>query len=125
MPRTRRPANTPCQLRRALGGPAGRGGNGCVHELGRIGAAHGARAAPAAILGMTPRPETARRLALVWGVHPVICDGVLDVEAMTDVARRAAVQRRFAQAGQTIVIAAGLPFGTPGSTNLLRIAQVE
>ncbi|MGF2529222.1 pyruvate kinase alpha/beta domain-containing protein, partial [Ralstonia pseudosolanacearum] len=79
----------------------------------------------AAILGMTPRPETARRLALVWGVHPVICDGVLDVEAMTDVARQTAVQRRFAQAGQTLVIAAGLPFGTPGSTNLLRIAQVE
>ncbi len=74
---------------------------------------------------MTPRPETARRLALVWGVHPVICDGVLDVEAMTDVARQTAVQRRFAQAGQTLVIAAGLPFGTPGSTNLLRIAQVE
>ncbi|MDO3526005.1 pyruvate kinase [Ralstonia pseudosolanacearum] len=79
----------------------------------------------AAILGMTPRPETARRLALVWGVHPVICDGVLDVEAMTDVARQTAVQRRFAQAGQTLVIAAGLPFGMPGSTNLLRIAQVE
>lgn len=50
---------------------------------------------------------------------------MLDVEAMTDVARQTAVQRRFAQAGQTLVIAAGLPFGTPGSTNLLRIAQVE
>ena len=51
-------------------GPARRGGNGRLHQLGLLGTAHGARAAPRApIIGMTPRLATARRLALAWGVH--------------------------------------------------------
>ena len=50
---------------------------------------------------------------------------VADVRGMTDLALQTATRLGFAQPGQTIVIAAGLPFGTPGSTNLLRIAQVE
>ena len=78
----------------------------------------------AIIIGMTPRRDTARRLALVWGVSPVLCHDVTNVDEMTEVALQTAVGQRFAQSGQTIVIAAGMPFGTPGSTNLLRIAQV-
>jgi pyruvate kinase len=49
---------------------------------------------------------------------------VMDVPEMTELAVKTAVQLAFAQPGQTIVIAAGMPFGTAGSTNLLRIAQV-
>lgn len=79
----------------------------------------------ARILGMTPQVRTARRLALVWGVHPVLCEDVASVDEMTALALRTAVQRRFARPGQTLVIAAGMPFGSPGTTNLLRIAQVE
>jgi pyruvate kinase len=79
----------------------------------------------APIIGMTPRRETARRLALVWGVNPVVCDDVDHIDAMTDRAVETATKLRFAQTGQTIVIAAGMPFGTPGSTNLLRIAQID
>ncbi|MDO9094986.1 MAG: pyruvate kinase [Rubrivivax sp.] len=74
------------------------------------------------ILSLTPRLATARRLALVWGVHSVHTDDVADVDQMTaracDVARR----DRFAEAGQFIVVIAGMPFGTPGTTNLIRIA---
>jgi pyruvate kinase len=78
----------------------------------------------ACIIGMTPQRATARRLALVWGVNPVLCHDVIDVAEMTDVAVATARKLGFAQPGQTIVIAAGMPFGTVGSTNLLRIAQV-
>lgn len=79
----------------------------------------------APIIGMTPKPETARRLALAWGVNPVLCRDVSSVSEMTELAVQTARERQFAEAGQTIVIAAGMPFGTAGTTNLLRIAQVE
>jgi len=79
----------------------------------------------APIIGMTPRRETARRLALVWGVNPVVCNDVANVDDMTARAMETAAQLQFARSGQTIVIAAGMPFGTPGSTNLLRIAQID
>ena len=80
----------------------------------------------APILGMTPRRETARRLALVWGVNRCVCDDVADVDAH-DRARRRDAPRSCSsrKPGQTIVIAAGMPFGTPGTTNLLRIAQID
>lgn len=79
----------------------------------------------APIIGMTPRRETARRLALVWGVNPFVCDDVANVDDMTARALATARQLQFAKAGDTVVIAAGMPFGTPGSTNLLRIAQLD
>jgi pyruvate kinase len=79
----------------------------------------------APIIGMTPKHETARRLALVWGVNPVLCDDVSDVDDMTERAVATAKLLQLAQPGQTIVIAAGLPFGTPGTTNLLRITQIH
>ena len=79
----------------------------------------------APIIGMTPKRETARRLALVWGVNPVVCDDVTGVDDMTERAVATAKKLSFARPGQTIVIAAGMPFGTPGSTNPLRIAQID
>ena len=79
----------------------------------------------APIIGMTPKRETARRLALVWGVNPVVCDDVEHIDTMTARAVETAAKLQFARPGQTIVIAAGMPFGTPGSTNLLRIARID
>ncbi|WP_119156926.1 pyruvate kinase [Caldimonas tepidiphila] len=77
------------------------------------------------ILGMTPRVATARRLALVWGVHSVLCHEVVDVPEMTDLAGLTARREGFGEVGQPIVISAGLPFAVAGTTNLLRIAQVQ
>jgi pyruvate kinase len=79
----------------------------------------------APIIGMTPRRATARRLSLVWGVNPVLCHDVMKVTEMTQVAVDAASKLHLAMPGKTIVIAAGMPFGTAGSTNLLRIAQIS
>ncbi|HET7261093.1 MAG TPA: pyruvate kinase [Casimicrobiaceae bacterium] len=75
------------------------------------------------ILSLTPNVRTARRLALVWGVHSVETADVKDVDGMVDTACRRAVDEGFASSGDTIVIAAGMPFGVAGTTNLLRIAR--
>ena len=78
----------------------------------------------APILSLTPHIETARRLSLAWGIHSVQIEDVADVESMTASACEMAKQEGFAFKGQTIVAIAGMPFGTSGTTNLLRIATV-
>jgi pyruvate kinase len=85
-----------------------------------------ARERPGApIVGMTPQIGTARRLALVWGVHPVVCKEVVDVLEVSELACETVRAEGFGTTGDTVVISAGMPFGTPGTTNLLRIAQIE
>lgn len=79
----------------------------------------------ARIIGMTPKLSTARSLALVWGVHPVLTHDVESVSEMTEFACKTARDEGLADIGRTIVIAAGMPFGTAGTTNLLRIVTVE
>lgn len=78
----------------------------------------------ASILSMTPNIATARRLALVWGVHSVHTPDIKNVDEMVEHARHTALGEGFAKPGDSIVITAGVPFGAPGTTNLLRIAQV-
>ena len=78
----------------------------------------------APILSLTPSLATARRLALVWGVHSVHSEEAPDTRTMTDMACKAALREGFAQAGDNVVIAAGYPFGRSGTTNMLRIANV-
>ncbi len=78
----------------------------------------------APVLGLTPELETARRLAVVWGVHAVVAP---EVHSMTDAvnkAGRAAMSEGFAARGDDIVVAAGVPFGQSGSTNALRVAKL-
>jgi len=74
------------------------------------------------VLSVTPIVTTARRLAVVWGIHSVQIDGVTDVNEMTAVACDVARREGFAQSGQIIVAIAGMPFGRAGTTNLMRIA---
>ena len=78
----------------------------------------------APILSLTPSARTAGQLSVVWGVHSQLTTEAPDVVTMTDMACRAALQEGFAAAGDYVVIAAGVPFGHSGTTNLLRIAKV-
>jgi len=77
------------------------------------------------ILCLTPKLETARRMALVWGVHSVQTSDAHNFGDMVEKARRISLREGLAQSGQRLVITAGVPFGTPGATNILRIAIVE
>jgi pyruvate kinase len=80
---------------------------------------------PVPILGLTPRGDTARRLSLVWGVHSVETVDLKDFREMVSKAVDIAVREGFAIPGDRLVITAGVPFGTPGATNILRIAWAE
>ena len=77
------------------------------------------------IIGLTPNDDTARRLAVVWGVHSVYTEDAKDFLDMVEKASQHVIADGFAAPGDRVVITAGFPFGTPGSTNILRIARVE
>ena len=76
------------------------------------------------IVAISPSIRTGRKLALVWGVHCVIAEDARDQDDMIDRACRIAFKEGFAEAGQRIIIVAGLPLHTPGATNMVRIAYV-
>ena len=78
----------------------------------------------APILSITPKIATARKLALVWGVHSTISDQIHNESEMVSAACQTALREGFAKKGDQIAITAGMPFGQPGSTNLLRLAEV-
>ncbi|MEL6505963.1 MAG: pyruvate kinase [Pseudomonadota bacterium] len=84
-----------------------------------------ARTRPAKpILALSPVPETARRLALTWGTKCVITPDADNLEDMVDKACRNAFREKVARPGERIIISAGVPLATPGSTNMLRIAFI-
>ena len=76
------------------------------------------------ILSLTESESTARRLALAWGIHCVVTEDVRSFSDMVDKACHIARREEFARAGERVVITAGVPFGTPGATNILRIAGI-
>ena len=77
------------------------------------------------IVCMTSKIETARRLTLSFGVHAVHSADVNDFNEMIEKASSIVLRDGLAKSGQSIVITAGVPFGTPGSTNVLRIATIK
>jgi pyruvate kinase len=77
------------------------------------------------ILCLTAKRETARRLALLWGTHCIETEDVHSFSEMVDKACRIAFEAGIAKAGERLVVTAGVPFGTPGATNVLRIAWVN
>ena len=66
------------------------------------------------VIALTPNADTARRLSLVWGVHPIRTKDASDVDDMAFRACKFAVREGFAEVGDRIIIVAGVPFGTPG-----------
>ncbi|MBL4739420.1 MAG: pyruvate kinase [Sneathiella sp.] len=76
------------------------------------------------VLALTPSIHTARRLALAWGLHCVHTKDAENFAEMVEKACNTCFKEGFARPGDRIVIMAGVPFGTPGSTNILRIAWV-
>ena len=77
------------------------------------------------VIALTSNLSTARRLAITWGLH---CVHTADVSNFTDMVQKATQTARgegFAEKGERVVITAGVPFGTPGATNVLRIAWID
>ena len=76
------------------------------------------------LLVLTPSIKTARRLGLLWGAHAVRTRDVGSFEEMIAKARRMALRHGIAKGGERIIITAGVPFGTPGSTNVVHVARL-
>ena len=76
------------------------------------------------VVALSPNISTGRRLSVVWGVHCVVTEDAHDQDDMVDRACRIAFKEGFAKSGQRVIVVAGVPLGTPGATNMLRIAYV-
>jgi pyruvate kinase len=76
------------------------------------------------IFALTPEPGTFRQLALVWGVIPIFSERFPTYVAMFEVARERLLTMGLAEPGDRVVVTAGVPFDTPGTTNLLKIEVV-
>ncbi|MCV6583944.1 MAG: pyruvate kinase [Marinibacterium sp.] len=77
------------------------------------------------IIAMTGDQRTARRLALSWGCHCVATQTMERFKMAVVNAARAALADNFATRDDQIVVTAGVPFNTPGSTNILRVAPCD
>jgi pyruvate kinase len=76
------------------------------------------------VVAISPNLSTARRLSVAWGVHCIVAEDARDLDDMVARACRLAFKDGFSRAGQRVIIVAGVPLGTPGATNMLRIAFV-
>ena len=76
------------------------------------------------IVAISPKLSTCRRVALTWGVHSILAEDARDLDDMVNRACRLAFKDGFTRTGQRVIIVAGVPLGTPGATNMLRIAFV-
>ena len=76
------------------------------------------------IIALSPVRKTARRLSIAWGLYCVTTDDAKDLDDMVDRACRIAAELKVAKPGDRVIITAGVPLGTPGATNMLRIAFV-
>src|SRR5262245_7100772 len=76
------------------------------------------------IVALSPVLQTARRLSLLWGTHCVVTPDATNLDDMVDRACQIAFQEGFGGVGDRVIITAGVPLRTPGSTNMLRIAYI-
>ena len=84
-----------------------------------------ARERPAVpLLVLTPSLKTARRLGLLWGAHAVRTRDVHSFEEMLGKSKRMALREQLAAGGDRVIVTAGVPFGTPGSTNVVHVARL-
>ena len=79
---------------------------------------------PVPILAMSPSQSTSRRMGIYWGVHSVHSRDVSSFEEMVGKAKRMALRHHLASGGDRIMIMAGIPFGTAGSTNVLHVVRL-
>ena len=76
------------------------------------------------ILALSPVLKTARKLAIGWGLHCVVVEEAHDLDGMVDQACQIAFAEGYARPGQRVIVVCGVPLGTPGATNMLRVAMV-
>lgn len=77
------------------------------------------------VIGLTPVLATGRKLAIVWGIHSVLTSDPANLADMVRKGCQIAFEEQFAAAGEGVIITAGVPLGTPGTTNMVRMAYLD
>jgi len=77
------------------------------------------------ILAITPNSKIARRLVLSWGIEPHLVTEPINADMMFQEAAKLAHKTALAKIGELVVITAGIPTGSPGSTNVVKVHRVE
>ncbi|MDY7039028.1 MAG: pyruvate kinase alpha/beta domain-containing protein, partial [Thermodesulfobacteriota bacterium] len=77
------------------------------------------------VLGLTPNRRTERQLTLSWGVEPALVAPFTDTDEIFELARLWALEHEIVASGSRLVVTAGAPVGTPGTTNLIKVMEIE
>lgn len=77
------------------------------------------------IIAVTPSDRVARTLALHWGIIPSTATHMSTTDELIEKSVAIALEKGYVQKGDLVVIAAGVPMGIPGSTNLMKVHLVE
>ena len=81
--------------------------------------------APVQIVGLSPNINTTRRMQLFWGVNSChTTEDADNAQEMVNIACRIVKEKKLVSPGDSVVISAGVPFGSAGTTNLIRIAEI-
>ncbi|WP_135077083.1 pyruvate kinase [Terasakiella sp. SH-1] len=97
----------------------------CYSTSGKT-ALRAARERPEApVIALTHDLQVARSLCLGWGIAPIVCSDATNVSEMVQIALELTKNKGFVNVGDSVVITAGVPFGSAGTTNILRIAEVQ
>ncbi|EYE88594.1 pyruvate kinase [Fervidicella metallireducens AeB] len=75
----------------------------------------------APIIAVTPSEKTARKLSIVWGVYPIIAERMVSADEVMEKSVNVALEKGYVNKGELVVIAAGVPVGFTGTTNLMKV----
>ncbi|WP_328799465.1 pyruvate kinase [Sandaracinobacteroides hominis] len=117
-------ADAICEAARSIQKTVGARAVVCFTTSGSTARRVGRERIPAKLLVMTSKLSTARRMGLSWGVHAVHTQDIGSFEEMVAKSKRMALRHHIASAGDRLVVMAGVPFGVPGSTNVLHVVRL-
>lgn len=78
----------------------------------------------APIIAATTSEKVMRRLSIVWGVYPVLAPYSHSTDEVIDYSIQAAMENNYVKEGDLVVVTAGIPVGTSGSTNLMKVHTI-
>lgn len=76
------------------------------------------------VVAVSRLPQRVRAMQLYWGVAPILGPYSVNTDEMIELSLQCALQHKLIKDGASVVITAGVPIGTPGSTNLIKVVTV-
>ena len=75
----------------------------------------------ALLIATTPYEDVARKLSIVWGVYPIIAERMDSTDEVIEHSVNQAIESGYIKKGELVVIAAGIPVGFTGTTNMIKV----